>query len=141
MDVRLASGPDEVGEALRLRERVFCGEQGVDPLVERDGRDPDALHVVAVENGEVVATCRLVFHHEVAFLGRLAVEPELRRRGIGAAVLHEADRTARDRGATRITLHAQLAARSLYSEDGYIERGEPFVEAGIDHVAMEKALA
>jgi predicted GNAT family N-acyltransferase len=141
MEVRLASGPEEVGQALRLRERVFCGEQGVDPLVERDGRDPDALHVVAVEDDRVVGTCRLVLHHDVAFLGRLAVERELRRRGIGAAVLREAERAARQQGASRIALHAQLAARSLYSGDGYVERGEPFVEAGIDHVAMEKALA
>ena len=141
MEVRLARDPGEVEQALGLRERVFCGEQGVNPQVERDGRDPEALHLVAVEDSEVVGTCRLVFQHDVALLGRLAVDRERRRQGIGAALLREADRAARDRSARRIILHAQLAARSLYSGDGYLERGEPFVEAGIDHVAMEKSLA
>jgi ElaA protein len=66
---------------------VFHGEQGVSPAADRDGRDPEATHVVAVDGGRVVGTCRLLLRGVRARLGRLAVEPELRRRGIGAALL------------------------------------------------------
>ena len=48
--MRLAQNSDEVDAALRLRERVFAVEQGVRPEADRDGRDPDATHVVAVED-------------------------------------------------------------------------------------------
>ena len=126
--------------ALDLRERVFAVEQGVDPAADRDGRDHEALHIVAVEDGAVVGTCRLVMHGARARLGRLAVLRSRRREGLGAALLAEADRVAREAGAQLIDLHAQLPARELYLRDGYVERGDVFVEEGIEHVAMDKRL-
>ena len=97
--------------------------------------------MVAIEDGRVVGTCRLVFRGDVARLGRMAVERDLRGRGLGTAILREAERAALDAGARRISLHAQLSARSLYDRDGYIERGPVFEEEGIDHVSMEKRIA
>ena len=47
---------------------------------------------------------------------------------------------ARTLGAERIDLHAQTYAIELYRADGYVERGDRFVEEGIEHVSMEKAL-
>jgi predicted GNAT family N-acyltransferase len=140
LDVRPAQGDDEVAAALELRDRVFCGEQGVSPEADRDGRDPESVHIVAVSERGVVGTCRLLFHGRVARLGRLAVEPELRGRGVAGAILREADRVARDDGADRIALHAQTYALSLYIDNGYAERGARFFEEGIEHVAMEKLL-
>lgn len=140
MRVRTASGPDEVAAALRLRERVFTVEQGVRTDADRDGRDDEATHIVAVEDGEVIGTCRLVFDGPVARLGRMAVEPGLRGQGVGAALLEEAERCARDAGSSRIDLHAQTPAIPLYARGGYVERGEQFVEEGIAHVSMGKSL-
>lgn len=127
--------------ALSLRDRVFAGEQGVHPSADRDGRDHEALHLVAVEGEAVVGTCRLVLDGARARLGRLAVIRSRRRAGIGAALLTEADRQARGAGAMRIELHAQLPARELYVRDGYTMQGEVFVEEGIEHVSMAKRLA
>lgn len=126
---------------MTLRERVFCGEQGVSLDAERDGRDEEALHVVAVEGGTVVGTCRLLLDGEIARLGRMAVERDLRGRGIGGEVLRAAEDAARAAGARTMRLHAQRAAEALYRRSGYRQRGAPFVEEGIPHVAMEKRLA
>jgi predicted GNAT family N-acyltransferase len=141
LEVRLARDEREVAAALDLPERVFCGEQGVSLAAERDGRDPEALHVVAVRDGRLIGTCRLVLDGEVAKLGRMAVEAGERGGGVGAAILAASERCARESGARRITLHAQTAVKALYSRHGYIPHGEPFVEEGIDHVAMDKLLA
>ncbi|MDQ3721138.1 MAG: GNAT family N-acetyltransferase, partial [Actinomycetota bacterium] len=111
------------------------------PSADRDGRDHEALHLVAVEGEDIVGTCRLVLEGSRARLGRLAVTRSRRREGIGAALLAEADCQARRAGARRIELHAQLPARELYARDGYTEQGEVFVEEGIEHVAMAKRLA
>ena len=127
-------------EALALRERVFCGEQGVAVEAERDGRDEEALHVVAVEAGRLVGTCRLLIDGAVARLGRMAVEPDVRGRGVGMAVLREAERRARQAGAVSLRLHAQTSVEKLYARGGFVRYGEPFVEEGIDHVGMEKPL-
>ena len=127
--------------ALDLRERVFCGEQGVSREADRDGRDPEATHIVAVADGDVLGTCRLVFRGDVARLGRLAVEQDARGRGVAGAILTEATRVAQSAAADRISLHAQTYAMELYLRDGYEPAGERFVEEGIEHVAMEKRLA
>ena len=133
--------PAELEQALAVRERVFCGEQGVTPEGERDGHDAGAEHLVAVDGGRVIGTCRVYVRDGVARLGRMAVEPAARGRGIGAELLVAAERAARAAGARRVRLHAQVAARSLYARGGYEQVGERFVEEGIDHVTMERALA
>jgi predicted GNAT family N-acyltransferase len=120
---------------------VFCHEQGVSIAADRDGRDHEATHIVAVDGGRVVGTCRLLFRGRVARLGRLAVEPDRRGSGIAAAILREADKVARGNAAESIALHAQTYALQLYVDAGYEQRGPLFTEEGIEHVAMEKRLA
>ncbi|HEX5145603.1 MAG TPA: GNAT family N-acetyltransferase [Conexibacter sp.] len=140
VEIRRAQGAAEMDALLDLRHRVFCVEQGVPKREEIDGRDGDAIHLVAVQDGRVLATCRLLFVERTVQLSRLAVEPEARRRGIATRLLRESDREALAAHARRIVLHAQTYARELYEADGYEPRGRTFVEAGIEHVAMEKRL-
>ena len=140
--VRRAAGPREVEAALALRHAVFCSEQGVPLADELDCRDGEATHLVALDGAMVVGTCRLLSEPgDSVRLGRLAVGAEARRRGIGAALLRAAEAEARAAGARRIVLAAQTAARGLYAAEGYAEHGEPFDDAGIEHVRMEKPLA
>jgi predicted GNAT family N-acyltransferase len=120
---------------------VFSGEQGVSIAADRDGRDHESTHLVAVEDDRVVGTCRLLFRGRVARLGRLAVEPERRGQGIAAAILALADEVAREQGAEVISLHAQTYALKLYLDAGYAPHGPEFVEEGIEHVAMDKRVA
>jgi ElaA protein len=89
----------------------------------------------------VVGTCRLLFDGTTCKLGRLVVAREARGRGIGSALLAEGEREARAAGAERIVLNAQTRARGVYRAAGYSERGGTFVEARIEHVRMELALA
>ncbi|MEA2400881.1 MAG: hypothetical protein QOK00_1284 [Thermoleophilaceae bacterium] len=119
---------------------MFSGEQGVSITADRDGRDHESTHLVAVDGVSVIGTCRLLFRGKVARLGRLAVDPGRRGEGIAAALLDLADRVAREQGANAISLHAQTYARRLYLDAGYEERGPEFVEEGIEHVAMGKRL-
>jgi predicted GNAT family N-acyltransferase len=138
--IREALDSAEIDAALDLRRQVFCGEQGVPEAEEIDGRDGDAQHLVAVDGGRVVATCRLLHESGTTKLGRMAVAPAARRRGIATRLLATAADIARARGSDRIVLHAQTDARALYAADGYSERGDVFYEAGIAHITMEKRL-
>ena len=140
-EVRLAARSSEIDEALELRRRVFVGEQGVALEADRDGLDRQATHIIAVDDERVVGTCRLVFEGELVRLGRMAVGPDARGRGIGAAMLAVAEQESRAAGAQRIRLHAQTVARSLYERGGFVARGREFLEEGIPHVEMEKQLA
>jgi predicted GNAT family N-acyltransferase len=143
LQVRRLRDEEELAAALALRERVFCGEQGVMVAADRDGLDGEAVHVVAVdEGGTVVGTCRLLIEPGAsARFGRLCVAAAARGRGVGGALLDEAEREARVGGARRIGMHAQTSALGLYRRAGYAPYGEPFDEEGIEHVGMEKMLA
>ena len=140
-EVRPARGAGEVAAAMALRRVVFCDEQGVSLADELDGRDDEALHLVVVEDGAVVGTCRLLFEGTTCKLGRLVVEREARGRGIGGRLIAFAENEARAAGAQRIVLNAQTRARGLYRAAGYAEHGDRFMEAGIEHVRMERPLA
>jgi predicted GNAT family N-acyltransferase len=139
-EVRRVQGEDEMSAALELRHDVFCVEQGVPVYEELDGRDGDGLHLVAVSNGTLLATCRLLFVGPTVQFSRLAVRKSARRQGIASALLELADAETRAGGARRLVLHAQTYARSLYDAAGYEPRGRIFMEAGIEHIAMEKHL-
>jgi predicted GNAT family N-acyltransferase len=127
--------------ALELRHDVFCVEQGVPVYEELDGRDREGVHLVAVSSGTLLATCRLLFVGPTVQFSRLAVRESARRQGIASALLALADEETRAGGARRLVLHAQTYARSLYEAAGYEPRGRIFMEAGIEHIAMEKHLS
>jgi predicted GNAT family N-acyltransferase len=138
--VRRVRGQQEMAAALQLRHDVFCVEQGVPDRDELDGRDHEGIHLVAVEDDQLLATCRIVMVGTTAQLSRLAVRFSARRRGIATALLDVADAETRAAGGRRVVLHAQTYARGLYEQAGYRARGRAFREAGIEHVAMEKHL-
>jgi predicted GNAT family N-acyltransferase len=140
IEIRRHQGEEEMAQLLRLRHDVFCGEQGVPGREELDGRDGEAVHLVAVEDGRVLATCRLLFVGATVQFSRLAVARDARRRRIATRLLALADDETRSGGARRLVLHAQTYARALYDAAGYEPRGRVFMEAGIEHVAMEKLL-
>jgi predicted GNAT family N-acyltransferase len=138
--VRRVRGDDEMREALALRHAVFCREQGVPEFEELDGRDPRGIHLAAIADGELVGTCRLLHVGYTVQFSRLAVRANARRQGIATKLLELADAESRALGAKRLVLHAQTYARELYEGVGYRPRGKVFIEAGIEHVAMEKVL-
>lgn len=140
IEIRRHHGEEEMAQLLRLRHDVFCIEQGVPEREELDGRDREALHLVAVEDGRVLGTCRLLFVGTTVQFSRLAVARDARRRRIATRLLRLADQETREGGARRLVLHAQTYARPLYDAAGYEPRGRVFMEAGIEHVAMEKLI-
>lgn len=137
MTVRLA-GPEDTEELLRLRHRVFVLGQGVPEELEQDDLDAVCVHVVAVEDGRVVGTGRLL---PDGTIGRMAVAEEARGRGVGAGVLALLERQARARGDSRVQLHAQVHAAGFYERAGYQRVGDVYLDAGIEHVTMLKPLA
>jgi len=139
--VRRIETAAELRLAMDLRRSVFCDEQGVPLRDEVDGRDGDGLHLVAMIDGTIVGTCRIIFVGSTAQFSRLAVEQDMRRLGIATLLLEHADAEARANRSRKIVLHAQTYAVSLYEAQGYRTRGSTFRDAGIEHIAMDKRLA
>src|SRR6201990_2467137 len=106
-EVRRVRGEEEMAAALALRHDVFCVEQGVPVYEELDGRDSEGVHLVAVSNGTLLATCRLLFVGPTVQFSRLAVRQSARRQGIATALLSLADEETRAGGARRVVPHGQ----------------------------------
>ena len=119
----------------QLRETVFVREQQVPPEIEWDGRDRDAVHIIARDGDQAIACGRLLADGKI---GRMAVLPAWRGRGVGAAVLAALVEEARRRGQRRVYLHAQAHAEGFYAAQGFGAEGDRFEEAGIPHVAMAR---
>jgi predicted GNAT family N-acyltransferase len=142
VSIRWAAGTEDVEGALRVRDRVFCDEQGVPRSEERDELDDTALHLVALQQGgaRIVGTLRLLAAGDVAKIGRVAVERDWRRRGIASRMLEIALVVARERGCVQARLASQLDATALYRGAGFTVESEPFEDAGIPHVWMGRSL-
>ncbi len=142
MLVRLAE-PEDMEQVYALRREVFVDEQGVPEDMERDELDALSVHAVACAEGRVVGTGRLIppgLAEPSSTVGRVAVAEEHRGTGVGAAVLAVLEACARERGWPDVVLHAQAAVRGFYDKYGYTAVGEPYLEAGIEHVTMRKQL-
>ena len=136
MIVRLASSED-LPAAFALRHEVFVLAQGVPEELELDELDAVSDHVVALVDGIVVGTGRLL---PSATIGRMAVASSVRGQGVGAAVLECLEERARSRGFAVVQLHAQVHAAGFYDKLGYTPYGEVYLEAGIEHLSMRKEL-
>jgi predicted GNAT family N-acyltransferase len=125
--------------ALReVRSSVFVREQKVPEELEWDAVDPDCLHLLAMgPDGQPIGTARL---QPDGKLGRMAVLPPWRGRGVGQALLTRALGLARERGFSRVFLHAQVSAEGFYRHYGFMPHGPLFEEAGIPHQAMALSL-
>ena len=132
---------EELFEIYKLRVSVFVVEQEC-PYQEVDDADKSAYHVWLRDEDGIEAYAR-VLPAGVAFptaaIGRvIAVK---RRCGLGTKIVSAAIYTARDRlGADKITIEAQVYARTLYEKAGFRQTSEEFLEDGIPHIRMELEL-
>lgn len=139
--LRWSEGDADLEGALAVRMRVFCEEQGVSKDEEVDGRDDEALHLVALApQGEVVGTLRLLFSGETVKVGRVAVDRAWRGRGIAGRMLEVALAEAVEQGAREAKLTSQVEVIELYRQAGFEVASGVFEEAGIPHVLMVRGL-
>jgi predicted GNAT family N-acyltransferase len=124
----------------RIREAVFVHEQRVPVEIEMDERDVRCVHVVALADGQPVGTGRIDIE-KGGKIGRVAVLPDRRGLGIGTALMNRLHLVATTHGLSRVWCHAQRSAVPFYERLGYMVTSQPFQEAGIEHVEMERWLA
>ena len=132
----------ELYELLRARQDVFVVEQNC-PYADLDGRDQGSLHVFSADETGTVTACLRLFRRagepDTVQMGRVLTRR--RGEGLGAAVLKEGIRKARDcLNARQIFLEAQSYAAAFYAREGFQICGEEFLEDGIPHVPMRLIL-
>lgn len=132
--VQRAGGSEDIARALAIRQAVFVEEQGVPAELEQDGLDEQAQHFLACVGPRPAATARVRRTSLGYKLERVAVEREYRGRSVGAALVAHVLEVL---GSEQVVyLHAQRSAVGFWERLGFVVRGEPFWEAGIEHLRM-----
>jgi ElaA protein len=118
----------------KLRQDVFVVEQQA-AYADLDGRDldPDTRHVVMDDDDVVVGCARVLDDGDTWRIGRVALHPSVRGRGLADALLHTALQVCKGRD---VVLDAQVPLAGWYAGFGFEVDGEEFLEDGIAHVPM-----
>lgn len=131
-----ADWPGDAGSIRSIRDTVFVKEMGIPADQEWDGLDPDCAHLLAYDMaGNPIGTARM---QADGHIGRMAVLPDWRGRGVGSALLLMLIELAAAHGLDEVYLNAQTAAATFYYRHGFIATGEEFETAGIPHIRMSR---
>ena len=126
---------------IALRRAVFIEEQGISEADEIDDLDDQAIHLLAVIDGDPVGTARLLIEGDLGKIGRICVVPAQRGTGLGAALVETSVAYLRGApGVTRAKLGAQDHAIGFYAKLGFVPTGPFYDDAGIPHQDMVRSL-
>lgn len=141
MKIQIVQTPKEKQQAFSVRSTVFVKEQHVPEEIEVDAHDETAIHfIVFTDRQHPVAASRVRFVDQAGKLERICVLKEFRGASIGSELIKKMEESIVARGYSFATLHAQTHATSFYEQLGYVITSDPFIDAGISHVAMVKEL-
>ena len=129
----------ELYALLKLRTDVFIVEQKC-PYPELDGRDPDALHLRLMQDGELLAAARFFApgdQSEHAKIGRVVVAPAHRGKRLGDALMRETIAACEDRfPGHALALSAQSHLKAFYASFGFAVCSDEYLNDGIPHIDM-----
>ncbi len=138
--MRFTASPGVLPEEARLlRTLIFIEEQGF--VREFDDLDAAAVHIVAFDGDKPIGTCRYYPRPDGSYaIGRIAVAREYRGKGVGSALVLEAERRVALLGVKTTVVSAQLRAAGFYRSLGYTEQGSPYPEEHVPHILMVKGI-
>lgn len=129
-------------EVKRLRYRVLYEPFGIPEAFDWNDDDPNSVHLVAMERGDVIGYGRLEITGAAAQVRHLSVDPKWQRQGLGGELLGELIARARASGAKMVYLNARFTALGLYRGYGFVEVGPVFnaEHTHLPHKRMELIL-
>jgi len=140
--ITLIGWSDEIIEmADILRREVFINEQNVPEDEVFDGRNNDAVHIVILNKGTVVATARMIEEPGAWHIGWVAVAQNHRGKQLGNHVMLAAIKYIASKDAHDIILTSQDSVCPFYEKLGFVPYGEKIsFESGVVLVPMRLQL-
>lgn len=141
IEVKWIEGSLPFEESKSVRRTVFVEEQGYTEDEEFDEIDNVVPHLVLLDGAKPVATGRLIMQPDkTAKLGRIAVLKDYRGQHLGAKIVEELLKRAKEEGATRAYVSAQSYAVPFYNRFGFQEYGNEYLDGKIPHRDMDMTL-
>ena len=131
----------ELYEILALRSEIFIVEQNV-PYQDLDGKDLDAIHIFAKDNGTVVAAIRIlkpgVSYPEASF-GRVVVKESYRGKKMSSIMIQKGLELMETKwNVKQVRISAQAYLQKYYATFGFEVQSEIYIEDQLPHIEMAK---
>ena len=131
--------PDEIYAILRLRSEVFVVEQNC-VFLDMDNKDQYCSHLMGSGADGLVGYSRIVpagISYAESSIGRIVSSPAVRGRGIGRELMTKSiDILYTLHGKRDIRIGAQYYLLRFYESFGFVQKGEIYLEDGIEHIEM-----
>ena len=129
----------EIYQILRLRSEVFVVEQQC-IYQDIDNKDEKAVHIFLKEKNEIIAYSR-VFKEKEYFenpsIGRVVVANKRRMYGVGKKIMNiSINYIKQNIKAKNIEISAQKYLKKFYSNFGFVQQGDEYLEDNIPHLRM-----
>ena len=130
---------EELYAVLRLRSEVFVVEQNC-VFLDMDNKDQYCHHVLGWQGSFLAACARIVpagISYVESSIGRIVTSPAARRSGIGRKLVEVSiDHLYTLHGKLPIHIGAQHYLKKFYESFGFVQKGEIYLEDGIEHIEM-----
>jgi predicted GNAT family N-acyltransferase len=138
----IAYGSPAYQVELALRSQVLREPLGLGLTDQELILDRDDTHLGAYLDDSKLAGCLVLkkVSDTVMKMRQVAVDPSLQGKGIGRALVKEAEKICSARGIEEIQLNAREAVVPFYQALGYETFGSIFYEVTIPHMKMTKRL-
>ncbi len=123
-----------------IRNEVFLLEQQVPILEEIDYLDAQAIQFIAYDGNTPIGAARFRVVDGKGKVERVCVIKSHRKCGIGRLIMDTIEQYAKENHIMKLVLNAQMTALYFYKRLGYIEHGDIFLDANIEHKMMDKLL-
>lgn len=130
----------QVYNILKLRSEVFVVEQNC-IYQDLDDKDLKAVHVLVKEKEQLIGYSRILqkglSYQKYSSIGRVVVSKEKRKKSIGIKLMEFSIKTCKGLHPNEgIKISAQTYLKNFYNKQGFIQKGESYMEDGIPHCAM-----
>ncbi len=134
-------GSKDYKQMIHLRNIILRQPLGLSFSKEELEKEKNNIHIASFDDDEMLGCCMLTpINKDTVQLRQMAVPDKLQGKGIGAAIMSFAETLARDKGYTKMIMHARDTAIGFYEKFGYRSIGKSFTEVNLPHHLMEKKL-
>ena len=134
-------GSPEHKQSIELRSLVLRKPLGLEFSEKELAMENKEFHLAAFYKNQIVGILLLkpISDSEIK-MRQVATSPNHQSQGIGSILVGFSERFAKEKGYSKITLHARETAVPFYLRMNYETEGEMFEEVSIPHFKMHKNL-
>jgi ElaA protein len=134
--------PHELYAIMQLRNEVFVVEQSC-IYQDADNKDQGSYHFTGWMNNRLIAYTRLlpkgIAYNDYVSIGRVVTSPSARGNNIGKELMERSiEQSYNLFGNVQIKIGAQIYLKKFYTEFGFHQTSDVYLEDGIEHIEMIK---